>query len=56
MNLKNKTAISAVAKSFIYVAVLRDTALKTSGVIELDPERDLAEYLRAKGYTILGGH
>lgn len=40
MNRKNKTAISAVAKSFVYVAVLRDTALNTSGVIELNPERD----------------
>jgi hypothetical protein len=34
--------VSAVAKSFIYVAVLRDTALNTPGVIELNPERDPA--------------
>ena len=38
--MKNKTAISAVTKSFIYVAVLRDAALNISGVIELNPERD----------------
>ena len=30
----------AVTKSFIYVAVLRDTALNTPGVIKLNPERD----------------
>ncbi len=34
--------MSAVTKSFIYVAVLRDAALNTSGVKELNPERDPA--------------
>ncbi len=32
--------MSSEAKSFIYVAVLKDTALSVSGVIELNPERD----------------
>ena len=32
--------MSSDTKSFIYVAVLRDTALNISGVIELNPERD----------------